>query len=123
MLCIKRYYPVTRLRIRLRKPESIAKPVGRQLADCRPPTPVIGIAQRRPAARGAVRQRRTIARVRKIRDALAHAVMGVAGLIFGVLSAGALALAAIVPAALGLLAFLLTPLRALADRLRRLARR
>jgi len=61
--------------------------------------------------------------VRNLRDPLAHAIMGIAGMVFGVLSAGALALAAIVPAALGLIAFLLSPLRALANRLRRLARR
>jgi hypothetical protein len=64
-----------------------------------------------------------MALVRNLRDPLAHAIIGVAGLVFGVLSAGALAVAAIVPAALGLLAFLLSPLRALADRLRRLANR
>jgi hypothetical protein len=61
--------------------------------------------------------------VRNLRDPLAHAIMGVAGVVFGVLSAGALALAAIVPAALGLLAFVLSPLRALIDRLRRSTKR
>jgi hypothetical protein len=60
--------------------------------------------------------------VRNLRDPLAQAIMGVASVVFGVLSAGALAVAAIIPAALGLLAFLLSPVRALVDRVRRSTR-
>ncbi|HET8980389.1 MAG TPA: hypothetical protein VFN87_19715 [Solirubrobacteraceae bacterium] len=56
--------------------------------------------------------------MRTIRDSLAHALMGTVGLVFGVLSGVALAVAAAVPAALGLLAFLASPFRALIDRLR-----
>ncbi|MGA2011091.1 MAG: hypothetical protein ABSH51_11280 [Solirubrobacteraceae bacterium] len=60
--------------------------------------------------------------MRRLRDSLTHALVGAVGLIFGALSAIALAVAAIVPAALGLLAFLLAPFRALVDRLRRPSR-
>jgi hypothetical protein len=52
-----------------------------------------------------------------LRDKLAHGVMGTVGIVFGVLGAVGLAIAAIVPAILGLLAFLLSPLRSLARRL------
>jgi hypothetical protein len=60
----------------------------------------------------------TIDVMRGIRDAVMHAVLGAVGLVIGTLSGVALAIAAIVPAALGLLAFLLSPFRALVDRLR-----
>ncbi len=56
--------------------------------------------------------------VRAIRDGLTHAVLGALGLMFGALGAVAMTIAAIVPATLGLLAFLLSPIRALVDRLR-----
>lgn len=56
--------------------------------------------------------------MRATREALAQAVLGTLGAVFGVLSGIALALAAFVPALLGLLAFVLSPLRALADRVR-----
>ena len=56
--------------------------------------------------------------MRGIRDAVTHAVLGSVGLVLGTLSAVALAVAAIVSSALGLLAFLLCPFRALVDRLR-----
>lgn len=56
--------------------------------------------------------------MRGIRDAVTHAVLGAVGLVFGALGALALAIAAIVPALLGLLAFVFSPLRALVDRLR-----
>ena len=56
--------------------------------------------------------------MRGIRDAVTHAVLGAVGLLFGTLSAIALAIAAIVPAVFGLLAVLLSPFRALVDRLR-----
>jgi hypothetical protein len=60
--------------------------------------------------------------MRLVRDALAQTVMGVVGIVFGVLSAVALAVAAAIPPLLGLLAFVLSPLRALLDLLRRPAR-
>ncbi|HZE04677.1 MAG TPA: hypothetical protein VE127_05600 [Solirubrobacteraceae bacterium] len=56
--------------------------------------------------------------MRTVRDSLAHALIGAVGLLFGVLSAIALAVAALVPPALGLLAFLASPIRALIERLR-----
>jgi hypothetical protein len=56
--------------------------------------------------------------VRRVVQTAAHGIMGVVGLVFGVLSAVALAVAALVPAALGLLAFILSPLRGLIDRVR-----
>ena len=56
--------------------------------------------------------------MRGIRDAVMHAALGAVGLVLGTLSAIALAIAAIVSATLGLLAFLLSPFRALVDRLR-----
>jgi hypothetical protein len=56
--------------------------------------------------------------VRAIRDAVVHGVMTVVGALFGVLSAIALAIAAVIPAILGMLAFALSPLRALIERLR-----
>ena len=56
--------------------------------------------------------------MRRVTDLVAHGAMGLVGLVFGTLSAAALAIAAIIPAALGLLAFLVSPVRALADRLR-----
>ena len=57
--------------------------------------------------------------MRSLTALLAHSVMGLVGLIFGALSAVALAIAAVIPAALGLLAFVFAPLRTLRDRLRR----
>jgi hypothetical protein len=54
-----------------------------------------------------------------IRDTLVRGVMGVLGIVFGTLSAVALVIAAIVPAILGLLAFVFSPVRALVDRVRR----
>jgi hypothetical protein len=56
--------------------------------------------------------------VRTIRDTIVQGVLGTFGIIFGLLSAIALVVAAFVPALLGLLAFLLSPLRALFERLR-----
>jgi hypothetical protein len=56
--------------------------------------------------------------VRAIRDALAQAVIGTFGVLFGILSAAALAVAAFIPALLGLLAFIFSPVRALVDRVR-----
>jgi hypothetical protein len=57
--------------------------------------------------------------VRGLRDAVAQALMGAVGVVFGVLSAAALAVAVVIPPILGLLAILLAPLRALVDLLRR----
>jgi hypothetical protein len=57
--------------------------------------------------------------VKALRDAVIHAVLGVAGLLFGVLSAAALGIAAVIPPILGMLALLFSPLRALVDRFRR----
>jgi hypothetical protein len=56
--------------------------------------------------------------VRGIRDGLVHGVLGAVGIVCGVLSGIALAIAAVIPAMLGMLAFALSPLRALSDRLR-----
>ncbi len=56
--------------------------------------------------------------MRGIRDAVTHAVLGALGLVFGALSGIAMVIAAIIPALLGLLAFVLSPLRALVERLR-----
>ena len=56
--------------------------------------------------------------MRNLRDSALHTVLGGLGLLFGVLSAVALAAAALIPAALGLLAFLASPVRALLERLR-----
>jgi hypothetical protein len=55
--------------------------------------------------------------VRGIRDGLVHAVLGALGLMFGALGAVVMTIAAIVSAALGMLAFLFSPIRALVDRL------
>lgn len=60
-----------------------------------------------------------MSRMSDLRDMLAHAVMGAVGIVLGILSAVALALAAIVPALLGLLAFMLSPLRAIVQRVLR----
>ncbi len=56
--------------------------------------------------------------VRTLLGRLAHSVVGAVGLVFAMLSTAALAVAAIIPAALGLLAFLASPVRALVNRLR-----
>lgn len=56
--------------------------------------------------------------MRTVRDSAAHVVMGAVGVVFGILSAAALAIAALVPAALGLITFLALPFRALSNRLR-----
>jgi hypothetical protein len=56
--------------------------------------------------------------VRLIRDAVVHGVLGAVGIVCGVLSFVALAVAAVIPAMLGMLASALSPLRALSDRLR-----
>ena len=47
-----------------------------------------------------------------------HGAAGTVGYLFGLLSGAALAVAAFIPALLGLLAFLLSPLRALMRRIR-----
>jgi hypothetical protein len=47
-------------------------------------------------------------------------LLGAIGFVFGVLSAVALAVAAVIPALLGMLAFALSPLRALFERMRRM---
>lgn len=51
-------------------------------------------------------------------DRLVQGVLGAGGMLFGVLAALGLAVAAFVPALLGLLAFLLSPIRAVLERLR-----
>jgi hypothetical protein len=51
-------------------------------------------------------------------EKLVHGAAGAAGYLFGVLSGAALAVAAFIPALLGLLAFVLSPLRSLMRRLR-----
>ena len=56
--------------------------------------------------------------MRGIRDGVVHGVLGTIGIVCGVLSFVALAVAAVIPALLGMLAFALSPLRALGDRLR-----
>lgn len=56
--------------------------------------------------------------MRRVIDLLAHGTMGLVGIVVGALSAVALAIAAIISAGLGLLAFLSSPARALVDRLR-----
>jgi hypothetical protein len=56
--------------------------------------------------------------VRAVRDSVIQAVVGTLGIIFGFLSAVALALAALIPAILGVLAIVLSPLRALLERVR-----
>ncbi len=56
--------------------------------------------------------------MRGVREGIAHAVLGAVGLVFGTLSAIAMTIAAIGAALLGLLAFLLSPFRALVERLR-----
>ena len=61
--------------------------------------------------------------VRTLRASVVHAFIGALGLVFGMLSAAALAVGAVIPAALGLLAFLVAPLRAALDRLREGAER
>jgi hypothetical protein len=53
-----------------------------------------------------------------MRDTVLHGIVGAFGLVFGLLSAVALAVAAVVPALLGLLAFVLTPVRAAVERWR-----
>jgi hypothetical protein len=55
----------------------------------------------------------------RLRDAIAHGVMGAIGVLFGILSAIALGFAAVIPPILGLLALLASPVRALVERLRR----
>jgi len=67
----------------------------------------------------ATRKRRRIDGVRALRDSVVQAVVGTIGIGFGLLSAIALAMAALIPALLGLLAFVLSPLRALLERIRR----
>ena len=57
--------------------------------------------------------------MRRVTDLGAHGVMGLVGVVFGALSMVALAIAAVIPAALGLLAFVVAPVRVLVDRLRR----
>ena len=57
--------------------------------------------------------------MRAVRDALAGAIMGIVGLVFGILSGVALAIAAAVPPIFGLFAVLLLPLRVLVERVRR----
>jgi hypothetical protein len=56
--------------------------------------------------------------VRVIREAAVRGLGGVVGVTCGALGAVALAVAAVVPAILGLLAFVFSPLRAAVDRLR-----
>lgn len=56
--------------------------------------------------------------MRAVRDGVAQAVFGTLGVVCGLLSALALAVAALIPPILGLLAFLLVPLRVLIERLR-----
>ena len=56
--------------------------------------------------------------MRTVLHRLVQGVLGAGGMLFGVLAAVGLALAAVVPALLGLLAFLLSPIRALLERLR-----
>ncbi len=51
-----------------------------------------------------------------VRDKFVHGLMGTVGVVFGILAAVGLAVAAIVPAILGLLAFLISPLRAIVRR-------
>ena len=53
------------------------------------------------------------------RDAIVGGVMGVIGLVCGVLSLVALAIAAALPPIVGLVALILSPLRELVDRLMR----
>ncbi len=56
--------------------------------------------------------------VRTIREAIMHGILGAVGYVLGLLSAAALALAALIPPILGALAVLLSPIRALFERLR-----
>ncbi len=56
--------------------------------------------------------------MRALGEGAIHAVMSVVGAVFGVLSVVALGVAAVVPAALGMLAFAFSPFRAALDRLR-----
>jgi hypothetical protein len=57
--------------------------------------------------------------VSALRDTIVGAAMGVLGAVCGVLSGVALGVAAVVPPILGMIALLLSPLRALAERLTR----
>lgn len=56
--------------------------------------------------------------VRTVRDSAAHVIVGAVGIVFGLLGGVALVVAAVIPAALGLLAFLASPFRAIIERLR-----
>jgi hypothetical protein len=56
--------------------------------------------------------------MRALRDLLAHAVIGFVGIVCGALSVISLAIAAIIPAILGMLALALSPLRMISDRIR-----
>jgi len=56
--------------------------------------------------------------MRRVRESILHATFGVVGLVSGTLSAIAVTIAAIVGASLGLLAFLLSPVRAIVELLR-----
>ncbi len=59
--------------------------------------------------------------MRALHEGFVRALTGTAGLVAGVLSAAALGLAALLGPLLGLLAVVLTPVRALVQRLRRTA--
>ena len=56
--------------------------------------------------------------MRALRERAVHGVLGALGALFGILAAIGLLVAAFVPALLGLLAFMLSPLRAMYERLR-----
>jgi hypothetical protein len=56
--------------------------------------------------------------MRDLRDALMHGVLGAVGAVSATLSGIALGIAAVISALIGMLSFVLSPLRALLDRVR-----
>ncbi len=56
--------------------------------------------------------------MQRLRDLIAHWIMGLIGIVSGVLSVIGFAVAAVVPAVLGVLTVALSPLRAITDRIR-----